>query len=166
MVRITCRSYKYLPLFLIGSYLAVVIVARVNNRFDPHFTEEIFPFFNWSLFSVSSNERTISVIRFDSINEKPLPSPRLYYDMGEIFAYAKQRDSTVWKTVETLASAIQHDDQEMISRARKLIEDRYMAELKSADYAVVRLTYDPIERLRFGTVKDSAVLATYRKRAP
>jgi hypothetical protein len=81
----------------------------------------------------------------------------LYFEMGDIFASAKQRDSTVWKTIETLASAIQHDDQETISRARKLIEDRY---------AVLRLTYDPIERLRFGTVKDSAVLATYRKRAP
>jgi len=166
MMLTTYRSYKYLPLFLIGSYLAVVIIARVNNRFDPHFTEEIFPFFNWSLFSVTSNERTISVIRFDSINEKPLPSPRLYFDMGDIFASAKQRDPTVWKTTETLASAIQHDDQETISRARKLIEDRYMAELKSADYAIVRLTYDPIERLRYGAVKDSVVLAIYRKRAP
>jgi hypothetical protein len=156
----TYRRYKCLPLLLIGVYLGIVAVARANH------SDEIFPFFNWSLFSTVTNEVSISVIRFDSVNEQPLSPPRLYYDMGDTFAYAKQRDPTVWKTIEALADAIQRSDNETVLRTRKLLEDRHMAEIRSADYEIVRLTYDPVKRLQSGETKSAVVLATYRKAPP
>src|SRR5438477_2752554 len=102
--------------------------------------DELFPFFNWSLFSDTSSERIVHVIRVDSVDERVLPSPRFYFDMTETFARAKQRDSIVSKTVARLVEAIHNDDKQAISRIREVIEDRYMAEVKSAEYDIVQLT--------------------------
>jgi hypothetical protein len=85
----TYRSYRLLPLLLIGFYLAIVLVARVNYRFDHRWAGEIFPFFNWSLFSYTSAERHVSTIRVDSVDGKQLSTPRFYYDMTDVFASAK-----------------------------------------------------------------------------
>jgi hypothetical protein len=83
--------------------------------------------------------------------------------MGETFRYAKQRDSTFVKTISKLTAAIAASDQEAISLLRRLIEVRYMAEIKSAQYDVILLIYDPIKRLRTGQIKETVVLATYEK---
>jgi hypothetical protein len=156
-------AYRFLALALVTFYASVVILVRIHDHFHHQWTEELFPFFNWSLFSISASERSVSTLRLDSVNEKPLLSSRLYYDMDETFAYAKQRDSTVWKATENLADAIKRDDTGMISQMRKVIEERYMAEIKSAEYDVVQLTYDPIKRLQTGEIKDTVVLGTFRK---
>jgi hypothetical protein len=150
--------YKYAAPLFVGIYFVVVIVG-MGAFHQP----ELFPFFNWSLFSNSYSERSDAVIRLDSINGKSLPSSRLYYEMSDIFRYAKDRDSFVSKVVTRLANAIRAGDEPTISELRKLIEGRFMAEIKSAEYDVVELTYDPIERLRKGKVKDAVVLATYEK---
>ena len=150
-------AYRYLAPLLICGYLAVVIVATRQGR------DELFPFFNWSLFSASSNVRSQVVIRLESINDNPLPSPRFYYDLGETFIHARERDSTLSKTMWRLVAAIGAEDNDTIFRMRRLIEDRYMAEIKSAEYDVVRLTYDPIKRIRTGEIEEAVVLATYKK---
>jgi hypothetical protein len=133
-------------------------------RQHPHSDfSELFPFFNWSLFSTTSNENTNVTIRLESVNDKPLPSPRWYYDMGETFISARERDSILAKTIGRLAAAIYANDKETISKMRRLIEDRYMVEVKTAQYDVIRLTYDPIKRLRNGDIKETVVVATYKK---
>jgi len=147
------RAYGYLAPVLICIYSAVVIVHP----------DEFFPFFSWSLFSDTSNERIDFTIRLESVDDKPLASPRLYYDMRETFIHARQRDVLLQKTVYRLVVAIRAQDEETISRMRRLIEDRYMADIKSAEYDVARLTYNPITRLRTGEFKDISVLATYNK---
>jgi len=100
---------------------------------------EIFPFSNWSLFSSISSLETVPALRLHSINGRTLPSPRLYFDMGETFVLARQRDVNCWKTVLALVFALRADDKEKVGRMRRLIEQRYMAEADSAEYDIAIL---------------------------
>ncbi len=151
-------AYRYLGAGLVSAYLVVMAIGMVAYR-----GSEIFPFFNWSLFSYSSNERIVVVVGFDKINDKALPLTRLYYDLTDTFSFARARDIAVDKTIARLARAIRDNDAQMISSMRKLLEERYMAEIKSADYRVLELTHDPIKRLRTGEIKKTVVLAAFQK---
>lgn len=151
------RVSRYFAPLLVCSYVTVaVFTTHVNGG-------EVFPFFNWSLFSYSANLRTNYALRLLSINGHSLPSPRLYFDMKETFVHARQRDVNLSKAVRTLVDALLAGDKEEVGRARGLIEQRYMADVSSAEYDIVDLTYDPIQRLRTGEIKGIVVLATYDK---
>lgn len=149
-------SRLFAPL-LVCVYIMMVAVEHKSK------SNEIFPFFNWSLFSSISSLKTVPALRLHSINGRTLPSPRLYFDMGETFVLARQRDVNCWKTVLALVDALRADDKEKVGRMRRLIEQRYMAEAGQAEYDVVMLTYEPIHRLRTGEIEDIAVLASYTK---
>ena len=149
---------RYLGVGLISVYFATVLVAKVIYH-----DNEIFPFFNWSLFSESSNERYLVALGFNKINGKALPSTRLYYELSDIFSFARTRDIAVSKTVKRLSRAIVENDEPTIAAMRELLEERYMAEVKSADYSVLEITYDPIKRLRTGKAKQTVVLASFKK---
>jgi hypothetical protein len=81
----------------------------------------------------------------------------------QTFIHARQRDVNLSKAVRTLVDALLAGDKEEVGRARGLIEQRYMADVSTAEYDIVDLTYDPIQRLRTGEIKGIVVLATYDK---
>ena len=150
-------AYRYLGPCLLSAYFAVMLVGMAVYR-----GSEIFPFFNWSLFSYSSNERTVVVVGFNKINDTALPAS-LYYELTDTFSFARAKDIAVDKTIARLGRAIHDNDAATIAAMRKLLEDRYMAEVKSAEYSVIEQTHDPIKRLRTGEVKQSVVLGTFKK---
>jgi hypothetical protein len=149
------RVRRYAGPLLIAVYVAIVFyTGRLDTR------PERFPFFNWSLFSF-----TDVVLQVRSVNGRPFPVPQLYYQMMDTFAHARSKDVNLWKTEWTLVSALRRHDQPMIVQMRQIIEHRYMAEVSSADYDIVQLTYDPIRRLRLGEIQRSIVLASFSKKA-
>jgi predicted DCC family thiol-disulfide oxidoreductase YuxK len=155
------RIRKYVGPLLVAGYVSIVFyTGGLDTR------PERFPFFNWSLFSYSSVPRTDVALEMHSVNGQPLPAPRLYYQMTDTFTHARERDVNLWKTEWALVSALRRNDQPTILQMRQIIEQRYMAEASSADYNIVQLTYDPIQRLRWGEIERSTVLASYSKSTP
>jgi hypothetical protein len=156
------RAVALLPVLLMCGYVGVVFY---KGRLDDS-RPEVFPFFNWSLFSSSGSLRAENAVLVRSIDGRTLPSPRLYYDMKETFVHAKLRDVNFAKAVQSLGQALHAHNEESVARMRSVIEQRYMADVSSAKYDVVLLTYDPIRRLRTGEIKKIAVLASYTKTRP
>ena len=154
---LTYRLSRQLAAFIICLYALVAILAMRPDGL------ETFPFFNWSLFSKSSNLRYDVVVRVHSIDGRQFSSPRLYYEMGETFLHARKRDPNLFKIADRLNIAVRTDDDAAVAKLRELIERRYMAEAGAATYDVALLIYDPIERLRTGAVDRVFVLATYEK---
>ncbi len=148
-----------LPALLVCVYAGVVFL---RGRLDDS-RPELFPFFNWSLFSSSGSLRNEDAILVRSINGHTLPSPRLYYDMKETFIHAKLRDVNFAKVVQALGQALHAHNQELAGRMQSLIDQRYMADVHSAEYDVVLLTYDPIRRLRTGEIENITILASHTK---
>ena len=124
---------------------------------------ETFPFFNWSLFSHSSSVRTDVVVRLQSIDGRVLSSPRFYYDMKETFRLARNQDPNLFKIADRLNVALRANDEKAVDQLRRLIEQRYMAEVGSAEYDVVLLIYDPVHRLQSGEIKKAVILASFIK---
>lgn len=154
----TYKLFRLLPLLLTGGYCFVALfVSRLDSR------PELFPFFNWSLFSVSSAERAQYALRVHSVDGKPLKEPRLYYDMTGTFAHARQRDINVSKVVQALGHAVGQKKPQVADNQRRMIEQRFMADVHAAEYDLVLLHFNPIDRLRTGAIESERVVASYRK---
>lgn len=154
----TYRAFRLLPLLLTGGYCFVALfISRLDSR------PELFPFFNWSLFSVSSAERAQYALRIHSVDGKVLEEPRLYYDMTGTFAHARQRDINVSKVVHDLGQAVRLKKQNTENEKRRMIERRFMADVRVAEYDLVLLYFNPIDRLRTGAITRERVVASYRK---
>jgi len=149
---------RLFPLFIAGFYILVAFYsARLDSR------PELFPFFNWSLFSSSSGDRNEYALLVRSVDDKPLAQPRLYYDMKETFMHARQRDINVSKVVQELGSALHQKKPGLADEKRRMIEQRFMADAPRVQYDLVMLSFDPIERLKTGKIQKERVVASYRK---
>mgnify|MGYP000878748295 FL=1 len=152
------RVFRLFPLLVVGFY---ILVAFYGARFDSR--PEIFPFFNWSLFSSSSGDRNEYALLVRSVDGQPLAKPQLFYDMKDTFLHARQRDINVSKVTQELGSALHQNKPQLAYEKRRMIEDRFMADAHEVEYDLVMLHFDPIERLQTGKIQDERVVASYRK---
>jgi hypothetical protein len=152
------RAFRLFPLLMVGFYILVTFYgARLDSR------PEIFPFFNWSLFSSSSGERNEYALLIRGVEGQSLAKPQLFYDMKGTFMHARQRDVNVSKVVQELGSALHQNKPQLAYEKRRMIEERFMADVQDVQYDLVMLTFDPIERLDTGKIKNERVVASYRK---
>lgn len=141
--------------------LAYVLIALIGTQVRGR---ELFPFFNWSLFSTTSNPRSDTVLIVRSANGVEFDEPRLFYSMGDTFSAAATRTSRVAKALDVWAGAIRRKDADAESKMRRLVEGTYLREAKALEYDLARITYDPIERLETGEISQTKILASYEKR--
>jgi hypothetical protein len=109
---------------------------------------EVFPFFNWSLFSYASPEVSDAVALIHSVNDQELETPQSLYDLPEFFNTAARHDVRFAKVVERYALAKVKGETENAQAARALMEDHYMKDAHDVEYSIGVLTYDPIKRYR------------------
>lgn len=141
---------------LILAYIIVAILGKPDSK------AELFPFFNWSLFSTSSNPRADIVVIVRSIDGKALPEEKYFYGLTDVFETARKRDTRFAKALDRLALAkvnstsVEHD-------LRKAIESNFMREVNYMEYDLAQIKFDPIDRLATGKVISTKIIATYEK---
>ncbi len=141
---------------LLVAYIVIAILAKPEGR------AELFPFFNWSLFSTSSNPRTDVVVIVRSIDGEILPGKKYFYDLTDSFETARRRDSRFGKALDLLAQAKVHSKPNE-HRLRRSIESNFMSEAEHLEYDLVQLVFDPIDRLSTGKIIRKNKIATYEK---
>lgn len=146
--------------FAVAGYALVAILMKPPGQI------ELFPFFNWSLFSTSTDRKSDTTLLIRSIDGHPIEPPQLFFDMKDEFSAAQRKDSRLIKLVDKWAYALRHDDAETAARLRSVVEDTFMSDVGSVEYDVVRLFYNPLQRLRLGTIDSIKVLGTFAKVAP
>jgi len=152
------KAVRLFPLLVVGFYVFIAFYgARLDSR------PEIFPFFNWSLFSSSSGDRNEYALRVRSIDGQALAKAQLFYDMKDTFTHARQRDINVSKVTQELGSALHQNKPQLAYEKRRMIEERFMSDAHEVEYDLVMLHFDPIERLETGKIQDERVVASYRK---
>ena len=154
-------SYWSLRALCPAVVLGYVIVAVFAT---PKETEpDIFPFFDWSLFSNSANPKGDVVLVIREIDGVPLEKPTFFYALPDRFAAARDRNILVRKALIRLLFGLRTGDGDLVNRQRRLIEDNFLGEAKSAKYDIYNIRFDPIERLNTGAVLTSKRLKSFEK---
>ncbi|MEM1195375.1 MAG: hypothetical protein AAGH57_04675 [Pseudomonadota bacterium] len=124
---------------------------------------EIFPFFNWSLFTNSSPESSDTVALIHAVNGEQFDQPRFLYDMPEEFVTAAQRDIRMAKVLDRYAIAHLTGQTENAEGARALIEDHFMRGARDVDYSIAVVRFDSVGRYRTGAFHTVHELGRFRK---
>ncbi|QEX15947.1 hypothetical protein FRZ44_12370 [Hypericibacter terrae] len=127
---------------------------------------EFFPFFNWSLFSESSDHRGDVTLRMTEIDGAPVAPPRFFYDMKDVFTAARDKDPRLMKLLDRWFYALRQNDRETADRLRAVVEKTFMSEVSAADYELVLAVYNPVRRLRTGDIEKIQVIGSFAKGQP
>lgn len=120
-----------------------ICVLVVNGPAKPEF----FPFFNWSLFSnVPDPQQEDFGIRFISVDGKPLEPP-LYLEKSQSLGLPSGSPDA-YKAIQNWGKAVVKGQILRAANGRDVVEDRYLANLKRADYELVSRRYDILQRYK------------------
>lgn len=119
---------------------------------------EVFPFFNWALFSFPPKVYDEWSIRVLSVNDQALKQPTWIEDVPQFAGdyYTGER-----KQVRTWGSRIEAGDTEGAQVQRVLFEQIFTA-VDSVEYQLVVRYSNPVERWRTGALKGVRVVESYR----
>ena len=140
---------RVLP-WLGGGYVLLGLLATMAPGF------EIFPFFCWFLFPVTPNVETRYELMVSEIGGRRLPAVTEYQSMDLV---EDPMAMDLWIAVQALGRAEADDDRDQIKTLRARIELNFLPAPNR--YRLDRVTFDPIERWRDGTVRARAPVATY-----
>lgn len=154
------RSRRLLAPLLILAYVAGLALL------NPRGHAEFFPFFNWSLFPQTTNSRIDWTLLIRSVDGQAIDPPLFYFDMKDTFSDAQTGNATLMKLVRRLGVAATRDDQTAVVELRQIVEGTFMRDALQVEYDLVLVHYDPIQRLRSGTVDAIETIASYTKGEP
>jgi len=162
------RSPTLAPYRLRRSLAGVCVAAYavIAIAMKPAGAIEFFPFFNWSLFSYSSDQRSDITLQVTEIDGVPITPPRLFYDMKDRFAAARNKDPRLMKLLDRWSYAIWTNDAATADHLRAVVEKNFMQEAQAANYDIVLLTYNPVRRLRTGEIERLQVIGSFEKERP
>ncbi len=111
---------------------------------------ELFPIFNWSMFTNVSRYEVENVELFiDKIDGKELDPPVIAKMLPSEFPNVGAGIS-LRKTVYSLATAIDFKDQDSIARLKRVIDRRYLAGPRQVTYSIRLIRYPPLQRIKDG----------------
>lgn len=118
---------------------------------------EFFPFASFSLFSVVPNVRTAYALEIRRLSGEPLDPPRLWLPVRN--QGPESTSSETFYAVQRLGKAYTEGRQDQAEYWRHLLEADFLS--LPASYDLVKASYDPLELLSGGSVKDEQVLASF-----
>jgi hypothetical protein len=138
--------------------LVVYLVVLVAN--GPRNGDEVFPFFNWELFSrVPEPERTSWSVRLVEVNGEPLPDGVYFEDAGGIVPLAGS--SAAFVTMQRFGQGVEAADPVRVDEARRVLESRYLGHFDAVSYELVRRTYDVLDRVTCDCFTDEVVIGEF-----
>jgi hypothetical protein len=138
--------------FIVG-YLGVVAWH------GPERGTEAFPVFDWSLFS-EIPEPSISdySIRITTIDGQELATPLFFEEAKRYLPNAYQR-SDAYQLIQRLGTAVERSQRGKVRELQAVLDERWLAEVGTAEYEVVRREFDLLERAQCDCYTDVTVLS-------
>lgn len=107
---------------------------------------EVFPFFVWELFSrVPRAERESYALRFVEVNGDPLDTPVYFEKAGAFLSMSHSPDAQV--VIRQIGEALAAGQPFRMTSNRDILEARFMDRLTSAEYEIVRIRFDVLDRI-------------------
>lgn len=149
------KSYRRLQFGIFALILLYTAVSYTTTRVRG---VELFPFFNWSLFTNVPNEKHDFGLRLLSVDGEML-NPPLYFEEADVW-FAESHSIVAYKTIQGFGNDIRKNNEMSVAETRPFIESFYL-EGKAVEYEVVRRTYHPVERFRSGSFVDETALTQF-----
>lgn len=156
------QRYRAARLFVWPAALLYALVAFTGR---PAGQAELFPFFNWSLFTLGPVERADRVLLIRAIDGRRLAAPTMFYDLPDIFPAARAKDPSLMKLLDRWAIALRSSNRDAAEKIRAVVEDSFMQGARSIDYDLAVIGYDPLRRLRDGSIDHLLILGSFSKGA-
>jgi hypothetical protein len=123
----------------------VALYGAVLAWHGPARTVEVFPFFNWSLFStVPERVSTDYSIRFIDVGGDALDPP-VYFEEARSFLPTSASPGAR-QVIRELGKAVDEGHPLRLVRNQQILEREYLAALEQADYELVRRRFDIVDR--------------------
>ena len=151
--------YKTAQRLVPALFIVYSCVAVAGGHWTPK--REIFPFFNWSLFTTVSDRRSLCEVEILALDGVRLEAPTRFYDLPQRFAAAQQRSINVVKLALSMAKAHKAGDRERFEALRGVLESAYLGDVEQVTYRLVVYRYNPIERWRDGTAQSAEILGEF-----
>lgn len=146
-------------IFLLAA-IAYVVFANVSGPLGKN-RIELFPFFNWSLFTnFSSAVRFDFAVYIEALDGRQLDQPTLVYEMKRQIPGVRNGINLA-KATRALARNLLDKDTAQAEKARRTLERVYLGGAGQVAYSVRLIRYSPLERYRTGKVTPLKVLARY-----
>jgi len=135
------------------------VVVWLNVAGD---SSEVFPIFQWDLFSsvppAASRDFTIRLVEVDGAT---LDEPVFFSEAREYLSTTRNQDAPI--VFNGLGKALEDDALLRQAASLELVNGRFLAELSSARYEVVRRHYNVLERVECECFDDVVVLGEFAK---
>lgn len=122
---------------------------------------EVFPFFNWALFSFPPRLYDEWTVRILELNGRVLNPPRMYEQVPALQAGV---DTGTRKQVREWGRRVENGDADGAAQQRALFENLFLGQ-QQARYELVVEYADPIARWRDGSVASVKVMGEYQWQA-
>jgi hypothetical protein len=156
----TRRRYRDRTAVFLIAAIAYVVFANVSGPLGKN-RIELFPFFNWSLFTnFSAGVRFDFAVYIEALDGRKLPQPTLVYELKRRLPRVGTGIDLA-KATRALARNLLDKDAVRAERARKTVERVYLRGAGQVTYTVRLIRYSPIERYRTGKVTPLKTLARY-----
>lgn len=120
---------------------------------------EMYPFFNWQLFSYIPNEKDEFSIEVYRIGSREYDPPLQYADMTSLFVDAGAAPTEYTPRIRELAKAVKEEDPERIRQAREEIDVLFGR--NEYAYGILEVRLDPVEYWKTGEYASSTVLRVF-----
>ena len=134
-------------------------IAHIGHKISD--VAEIFPFFNWSLFTNVSDEKKLLEIEILAIDDEYFTKPVRYYDLKSKFPLAAAKDITHLKLLYRIYAALRTNSLEKFNALKRTLETVYLRGHRKVRYRLTLKTYNPIERWRAGRVRHVEVVGEF-----
>lgn len=143
------REYLFRRNVLIFLVIGYVLTSLYGPRLG---RSEFYPFFNWDLFSYTHSIRHDVVVLVHSINGVALKEPTIYFYIPNNFVRTPVEKIRLRKLLWNLWSHRRKGNQKQVEKLLNIVRSTYFSEVRSAEYEIALIKYNPIERLKTGNI--------------
>lgn len=148
---------------LLMSYCAIALSYPWIGRHVPNrASEELFPFFNWSLFSSPRAEAGRYTVRITAVRPpEDYGASLLGRTLDDIDTLGIQTNIRFHKTARALARAHRRQDDAKVERLRVMLSN-FLRPYGITEVELLRYTYDPLAYYGAGEINAQAVLGRFK----
>ncbi len=151
------REYLFRRQILLFLVIGYVFASLSGPRLG---RAEFYPFFHWGLFSYTHSIRSDVVVLVHSINGVSLKEPTIYYYIPNRFVRPSGEKIRLRKLLWGLWSAHRKGNQKRVEKLLNIIKSKYFSEVRTAEYEIAIIKYNPIERLKTGKFESRTIIRT------
>jgi hypothetical protein len=151
-----------IPLLLIGYTVIALSGTWLVRELTPRAADELFPFFDWSLFSSPRVEGGRYAVRITAVQPpEDYGSTLVGRTLDDIDSLGVQTNIRFHKTARALARAQRRGDDAQVEELRMMLSN-FLRPYGITEFELLRYSYDPLAYYDAGEITDEVVVGRFR----